>query len=155
MYANSGSRTIRILRVQALLFALVIGTVAAAGGPQPAAAAPNTVYANPAHAGNARFAEYGDHVYLCDEDEDGHSVAVELSYVPDSAIGMTPRKEETRWNEHGPYTHGGCEDINLEVEEDSIIEYRVCLGDHAERGGKKAAIIKGSCGPWTSVYNDG
>jgi len=124
-------------------------TALAIGGAIPAAAAPNTVHTVDG-AGNARFAEYGDHIYLCDEKEDGHSVAVYVDYYHEDGYYKT----DWRWNWWGPYKHGGCKDINLRVAENTTIGYYVCLGDHGHPGGKPANVIESSCSYMKFVYND-
>jgi hypothetical protein len=121
---------------------MVAGLIAAAAfiWTAPAAAAPNTVYTDPA-TGNARFAAYGDHMYVCDEAEDGHSVGVYLDYTKANGDYVT----EWRFNWDGPYKYNGCKDINLNVHEDTQIFYKVCLADHAKPGGQEPDVITGSC----------
>lgn len=119
-------------------------------GATPASAAPYTVYTD-GNAGSARFAKYGDHIYLCDHEEDNHSVVVNLEYTNEKGKYV----EHDRWNWWGPYKYDGCKDVDLKVREDTRIYYQVCLGDHGHPGGKKGHVIKTSCSYWTWVDNDG
>ncbi len=128
----------------------------------PAGAAPHTIYTEGAkgyaapNAGSARFAEYGDHIYLCDHKEDKHSVGVYLQYARPDGPGTGHDVTEWRWHWQGPnFGSNGCKDINLEVLEGSDISYQVCLGDRAHPGGKKAKVKWETCSALKTVYNDG
>jgi hypothetical protein len=129
----SGRFKLRKPRVLTLFAALA---VVVAIGALPASAAPYTVYTVDG-AGSARFAKYGDHIYLSDHDKDGYEVV------------------EWRWNWWGPDEHGGCKDVNLRGLEYTNIHYSVCLGDSAHPGGKKPVVDYSSYSDLAFVYNNG
>ncbi|GIH20797.1 hypothetical protein Raf01_89690 [Rugosimonospora africana] len=88
-------------------------------------------------AGSASFIHYGDHLYLWDNDADGHSVVVK--YMRSD----TGNQQNTAWNEHGAFTRS---DHNMDIPESGWIKYQVCLG---EFGGKD--ILDDTCSPWGTV----
>src|SRR5690606_24091464 len=103
------------------------------------------------HTPDARFANYGDHIYLCDHAEDGHSVMVWVKYYHEDGYWKTLE----RWNWWGPKKYNGCKVINLRVKEQTWVEYYVCLGDHAKPGGKPPKVITGTCSVLKQAYNNG
>jgi hypothetical protein len=127
------------------LLCAIIAAGALVRAPLATAADGPKVYAGDhAQAGSAWYKD-GDfstgHIYLCDHAEDGHSVAVYLLYERVDGRNV----EEWRWNWWGPYKYNGCKDLKLEVKDNTSIFYRVCLGDYARPGSKKAKVIKSSC----------
>lgn len=104
----------------------------------PALADGPTVYAQ-GNAGSAKYIDRGDHIELCDLASDFHSVAVSLKYKTESGKNLS----YWRWNWSGK---GSCKDLNLSVDDDTGIEYMVCLGDYGKPGGKPADVIESSCG---------
>jgi hypothetical protein len=125
------------MRVKALILgltALTLGT-AVAGSPASAAAGGrdgDKVYtvaygSSRAGAGSVWFESTGDHLFLCDHQEDGRSVAVKIDYLRDDGVDI----ETTRWYTGGPGTHNGCKDVNINALEGSTVGYRVCLGRYS------------------------
>ena len=70
------------------------------------------------------FESTGDHLFLCDHQQDGRSVAVRLDYLRADGVDV----ETTRWYTGGPNTHNGCKDVNIDALEGSTVGYTVCLG---------------------------
>ena len=99
--------------------------------------------------GSARFKSYGDHVFLCDHSRDGHSVAVKLTYAHETKGHV----KYWRWNWWGALKYNGCKDLNLRVKENTILNYKVCLGNHGRPGGKKANVLEWSCSAVGSAWN--
>jgi hypothetical protein len=97
-----------------------------------------------AGAGSVWFECEGDLLYLCDHQEDGRSVLVELNYLGEDLVD----REYDRWNWWGPYKYGGCKTININALEGSTVGYRVCLGVHGHPGGTPGDRLEGSCSRW-------
>jgi hypothetical protein len=100
-------------------------------------------------AGSARFQDHGDHVYLCDHLEDGHSVGVRLVYQNEAGESL----DYARWNWWGPNRFNGCKDINTAARDKTLFQYKVCLGDYAKPGGVPANAIDRTCSDWAVAFN--
>jgi hypothetical protein len=144
------STRIAIIRLVAIVTGTVLAAIMAvllAAGPAAAADGPRFFTSD--YAGSARFQDKGDHVYLCDHREDGHSVGVRLSYLSESDV----QRYYARWNWWGPHRFNGCKDINTAAAEGTPFMYRVCLGDYAKPGGRPADAIGATCSGWAVANN--
>lgn len=112
------------MRRRLLLIAGLVGTaglllaaapLAVADSSQCSVAASGAV----ACAARANFASYGEHLYVSDQDADGHSAVVR--YWLEGGTGPFHV-----WNSGG---NGTTVDHNLELPEGSWIFYQVCVGE--------------------------
>ena len=141
--SNNGKRMILTLVMIATL--LVTTNIMIS---EPAIADDGPIYAYEGR-GSARFKSYGDHIFLCDHGWDGNSVAVKLAYVHETKGYV----KYWRWNWWGSIKYNGCKDLNLRVKENTILKYKVCLGNHGRPGGKKADVLEWSCSAVGSAWN--
>lgn len=140
----------RILIKKAAAVLAIAIAIGVAVGAAPAAAENNgPIYTVGSWGGNgsARYQDAGDHVYLCDHEADGHSVAVELTYTTENGRFV----DYWRWNWWGPHVYNGCKDLNLSVSDSHVFSYRVCVGDYARPGGRPARVIYDSCSDYAYV----
>jgi hypothetical protein len=142
---------INLIAKATLVLAVVIAAFIAVGAGPAAAENNGPIYTvgSWGHHGSARYQDYGDHVYLCDHKEDGHSVAVQLTYRTEHHHFV----DYWRWNWWGPHKFNGCKDLNLSVDDGYAFSYRVCVGNHGHPGGAKATPIYGSCSPYYYLSN--
>lgn len=134
------------MRMKRSLIRLLVATAVAvmtavAVGASPPAADHGPIY-TVNYGGGASFADYGDYVYACDYESDGKSVAVEVTYTP----GGTDYVEFDR---RSHWSGSECARFNFNMAEDSLVAYRVCLGDHGAPGGIPAEVWEVSC---SSLY---
>jgi len=134
--------------ILALLMIATLTVTAVVVAPESATADDGPIYAFDGR-GSARFKSYGDHVFLCDHAKDGNSVAVKLTYAHETKGHV----KYWRWNWWGAVKYNGCKDLNLRVKENTILHYKVCLGNHGRPGGKKADVLEWSCSAVGSAWS--
>jgi len=96
-----------------------------------------------------RFDSNGDHFFLCDLDADNRSVAVE--FIWDRVAHNGQREFDRRWNWWGPNKYHGCKDIDIDAVEDSLVEFRVCIGVNGSPGGEPAEVTT-CAGFWSGAF---
>lgn len=157
---------LRVFRRWAALLVAMIGAAALAG-PAAAQSGPNDidfmgtkseggtqcqVFEPPLEgrycpAGAATFRAEGDKLFACDYERDDHSVVVRDRYKGKSAWNTVAV------NYWGPKTFRGCRTRDADFRENRSVQFKVCLADFAEPGGRRMDILGGTCGAISETFN--